>query len=619
MHTLWTLIITFALAAIPYSFYYALTFRQKKRMTAHIIQYIEIAVFFSLLYLFIFSLYKFKLPVSALEILWIFNIKFVVVSCLISSAALFIYARVRKKNITLICEFNRIPKYVIITLWIFLLLICVSLEFTQVHDVVPIEQLIFHLALPKTGANFSMVKYFFIRPFINALFILIFFLYVLSAKIYVNGYAVFIPFSKLKKPLKYIVVILLATGIMYTVAVTGLPQYLTGTLKEPSTFYEEHYIFPNDAAITFPEKKRNLIVIIIESLETGFLTVENGGAFAEDLIPEITELAKKHINFSGNNGIGGAVQLYGTEWTIAGIAAYYSGVPLAVPFINRSDGGNYGQLGDAFLPGAYSIGDILHDAGYSSYFFLGSDIAFGGRDKYFKTHKDTIIFDYNYFRDNNFIPEDYRVWWGIEDRKLYRFAKNMILDIAQEEPFFITLLTVDTHPLGGYLDEEAEVVFDSQYKNVLRDASKQLSGFVEWIQKQDFYENTTVVILGDHLYQDSSIFPEKFKIKASASKHEKDYFSKNGGSAYNRYPLNIFINSPLNPNSAKGRIFSHFDLFPVLIESIGGVYTGEGLGLGRSLHERGGGGMIEKYGVVAINEQLWHKSALYNTLWGARR
>jgi phosphoglycerol transferase len=504
------------------------------------------------------------------------------------------HAQFKKRNIAFACELDRIPKHIIITLWVFLLLVYASLAFTQMYGIVPIEQIIFHLALPRTGANFSMVRQLFIKPFIDALFMLIFLLYALSAKIYVNERAVFIPFSKYRKAFVFIGIILPAAGIMYAALAIGLPQYLRGSREKPSTFYEEHYIFPDNAAITFPEGKRNLIVIVIESLETGFLTAEDGGAFAEDVIPEITQLAKNHINFSSDNRIGGAVQLLGTGWTIGGIVSYYSGVPLTLAF---PDGNNYGMFLDEFLPGASGIGDILHNAEYNSYFFLGSDIAFGGRDKYFKTHKDTVIFDYNYFRDNNYIPKDYSVWWGMEDRKLYRFARDMISDIAQEEPFFITLLTADTHPSGGYLDEEAEEIFDSSYKNVLRDASRQLSVFVEWIQAQDFYENTTVVILGDHLYMDSSIFPE--------------------GSVHDRYPLNIFINSPLNPNTAKGRDFSHFDMLPLLVESAGGTYTGEGLGLGRSLHSGNGETLVERYGTAALNEQLRRKSELYNALWGA--
>jgi phosphoglycerol transferase len=195
----------------------------------------------------------------------------------------------------------------------------------------------------------------------------------------------------------------------------------------------------------------------------------------------------------------------------------------------------------------------------------------------------------------------------------------MISDIAKEEPFFITFLTADTHPTGGYLDEEAEKIFDSKYKNVLRDASRQLSAFIAWLQEQDFYENTTIVILGDHLCQDSLFFPEEFRIQRLEAKYETAYFRDNEGGVYNRYPLNIFINSSLDPSAAKGRSFSHFDMLPLLIESLGGVYNTEGLGLGRSLHSAGGETPVEKYGAAALNEQLRRKSELYNALWSMKR
>jgi hypothetical protein len=58
-------------------------------------------------------------------------------------------------------------------------------------------------------------------------------------------------------------------------------------------------------------------------------------------------------------------------------------------------------------------------------------------------------------------------------------------------------------------------------------------------------------------------------------------------------------------------------MFPLLIEPIGGTYTQEGLGLGRSL-QSSGETLVEKYGSTALNEQLGHKSERYNALWSAK-
>jgi phosphoglycerol transferase len=171
-------------------------------------------------------------------------------------------------------------------------------------------------------------------------------------------------------------------------------------------------------------------------------------------------------------------------------------------------------------------------------------------------------------------------------------------------------LTVDTHPAGGYLDEEAEIKYESQYKNVLADMSRQLYDFITWIQSQDFYENTTIVVLGDHLYMDSTIFPEEYRIHRLESGGEE-----NGGpNPYRRSPVNIFINSLLGQEYVKNRDFSHFDMYPALIDSIGGTYNTAGLGLGRSLN-KGEKTLIELFGIDWLEQNLRRRSELYNSFY----
>jgi len=485
------------------------------------------------------------------------------------------------------------------------------------YGLIPIEQIVFHLTFSKTGANFSIVEKAFVMALLNTFVFQILSFYVFSVKINLKMRVweaeIYIPFKKFKKLFVFFAAILPVAGFVYLFNSIGLPQYIKSTNGNPSDFYEENYIFPKQVKIDFPERKRNLIVIIVESLETGYLTTDNGGAFTEDLMPEIVSLAKNNINFSNNEGIGGMVQLYGTEWTIAAIASYYSGLPLAIRFINRTGRNNYGFLGDDFLPEAYSLGDILYDAGYTGYYILGSEVEFGGTDKYFKTHKDTVIYDYTYFHKNNYIPNGYKVWWGIEDRKVYELAKIKISEISRKEPFFVTLSTVDTHPTDMYLDNIAERLYNSQPKNAIRDMSKQLFAFVEWLKQQDFYENTTIVILGDHLYQDSSLFPNDFKIQYLFSKYQSGYSYEDTTKRYNRYPIDIFINSLLKSQNVKNRSFSHFDIMPAIIESIGGNFDSEGLALGRSMTN--GATLLEKYGEEEMNRQLWNRSKLYDSLW----
>ena len=82
-----------------------------------------------------------------------------------------------------------------------------------------------------------------------------------------------------------------------------------------------------------------------------------------------------------------------------------------------------------FLPGVINLGDILEENGYKQYFLMGSEAEFAGRDLYYKQHGNYTIYDYNYSLENGEIPEDYHVFWGYEDAKLFEFAKQHLTQI----------------------------------------------------------------------------------------------------------------------------------------------------------------------------------------------
>lgn len=121
---------------------------------------------------------------------------------------------------------------------------------------------------------------------------------------------------------------------------------------------------------------------------------------------------------------------------------------------------------------------------------------FGGRELYFTEHGNFDILDYKYAQQQGWIPEDYRVFWGYEDKRLFQFAKDRLLELADgESPFNLTLLTVDTHFEDGYKCELCPDTFgDDQYSNVMACSSRQIADFISWIQQQSFYENTTIVL-----------------------------------------------------------------------------------------------------------------------------
>ncbi|MCM1234690.1 MAG: LTA synthase family protein [Ruminococcus flavefaciens] len=256
--------------------------------------------------------------------------------------------------------------------------------------------------------------------------------------------------------------------------------------------------------------------------------------------------------------------------------------------IGGNDAGNYSN----FLPGLTCIGDILYNAGYKNYFMCGSEAIFGGREDFYTQHGNYHIFDYNTAKDDGIIPQDYNVFWGMEDKKLYEYAKKELEEISNnEEPFNFTMLTVDTHHPDGYICELCGNEYPEQYANAISCASKQVYQFIEWIKKQDWYENTTIVITGDHNSMNSNFWSDV---------------------EYDRRVYNCFINLPENLLAANttNREFSTMDMFPTILAAMNVDIEGNRLGLGTNLFSTEST-LSEKMGVDSFSRELSLYSAYY--------
>ncbi|MBQ8231929.1 MAG: LTA synthase family protein [Lachnospiraceae bacterium] len=361
------------------------------------------------------------------------------------------------------------------------------------------------------------------------------------------------------------------------------------TVTTESDFIEEHYVDPYTVELEFPQKKRNLIYIFLESMESTYADVTAGGSITEDFIPELTALAKENTSFSNTDGIGGALSFNGTTWTAAAMVAQTCGVLVKVPLTADNYGGE-----DEFIPGVISIGEILEKQGYHQTLLLGSDASFAGRDSYFTQHGNYEILDINALKEAGRLPEDYEEWWGFEDRKLFAYAKEELLRLSEEEePFNFTMLTADTHFPDGYSCPLCEDAHQEQYANVLCCSSRQVAELVDWIKEQPFYENTTIIICGDHLTMDPEFLDE---------------IDEN----YERTIYNCIINAPIEPVCEENRQFGTFDMFPTTLAALGVRIEGERLGLGTNLFSEEQT-LTEQYGFLMLDEELQKNSVFYNT------
>lgn len=382
-------------------------------------------------------------------------------------------------------------------------------------------------------------------------------------------------------------VLVLLVAIKYVDSNYGIFSYFNS--NNTSEYIDENYVDPKDVSITSPSKKPNLIYIYVESLESSFFSDEFGGNFKTSVIPNLERLAKENVSFSDTDTLGGAYVPFGSTWTIAGMVASSAAVPLKLPF----EGQYYSDYKE-FLPGVYNLGDVLKENDYNNYLLLGSDANFGGRSKYYSLHGDYKIYDYYSAIDDGWIGKNYYKWWGYEDKKLFSFAKKILSEIKDnKEPFNLTLLTADTHFTDGYMDDTCENIYDQKYLNSYNCSDKKIGQFIEWIKKQDFYEDTVIVIVGDHLSMQGSL-PDMF----DSDDNERKLY-------------NVFINSKQEDKNTKQRLFTTFDLYPTTLAALGFEIEGDRLGLGTNLYSDQKT-LLEQSDYSSMNEQLSKRSSFYD-------
>lgn len=509
-------------------------------------------------------------------------------------------------------NFLRIFRHVILQLLVFFMFL---LYFSMVWCAanfgnIGLSEIVFTLNMPLKGTASSYFYSYFWNAFLPTLigFCIELILYFFPAK---NQYNVKVSFGKKQirltiLPLQLNVVVWGALILIWFAMIVNAADekfdvydFMINQIQA-SEFIENEYVDAAEADIIFPEEKRNLICIYVESAESSFQDSETGGLLEVNIIPEMTDLAKNNISFSQSDLIEGAAVAPQCGWTAAALVAQTSGLPLKLfNFDDALDGtDNTMDKYVSFMPGATTLGDILEKEGYHNFFIAGSDFTFGGRRDYFTQHGNYEIWDYLTAKEEGRIPADYEETWGFEDKKLYKYAKEKLLELAKEDqPFNFSMLTVDTHTGGGYKCELCPDTFETRYENVWACASNQLNGFIEWIQQQEFYENTTICITGDH-----SSMEEGFLVEYDYDKHTGNI---------ERKVYNVFINAASEPVNMKNRKFTTMDYFPTVLAAIGAEIEGDRLGLGTNLFSDKRT-LAEEYGFEDMFNELNKKSNFYD-------
>ncbi len=222
-------------------------------------------------------------------------------------------------------------------------------------------------------------------------------------------------------------------------------------------------------------RKTNVLIIIWESLTAKSVGLSHHGV---EVTPNLNKLRNSSLYFSNIFASG--------DRTDKGLVAILSGYP-AQPTYSIIKEPNKA----AKLP---VLTKDFQKIGYNTEFYYGGETEFANIKSYLFTSDFNKIVDVNDFPEDSLDTE-----WGVHDEMIFsKFLNDH--SFQKKDPFFSTLLTLSSHEpydVPGPVkikgsDEE------SLFLNSLHYTDDQLGRFLEKAKQDPWYDNTLIIILGDH-------------------------------------------------------------------------------------------------------------------------
>lgn len=247
------------------------------------------------------------------------------------------------------------------------------------------------------------------------------------------------------------------------------------------------------------------------------------------------------------------------------------------------------RFNSSFLPNATCISDILDSYGYRQNAFYAMDSTFAGTKDFFQSHKISMIDYSNMPKTHKFIEG----WNVVSDYDMFEIAKEIINNLRGDTPFALYIATIDTHTTSRFIDERICSGMQGEYSNVIKCNDRIINNFIKWLQKQDFYKDTSIVVVGDHLSYEYGL-----------------------GEIENRRIFNAFINPKFSKKPSldliKNRKITHFDIAPLILDSLG--FRVESFGLGRNpLYSKT---LLEQMNKDEFNKLMTQDSKIYEKFLG---
>ena len=340
-------------------------------------------------------------------------------------------------------------------------------------------------------------------------------------------------------------------------------------LVDVQNYVKEHQTTPNPNTFGIA-KGKNVIYIHLESFQQFLIDYklkdENG--VEHEVTPFINTLYHSNETFSFNN----AFHQVGSGKTSD------AETMLENSFFGLGQGPLFTQLGDKnTFQAAPSI--LKQEAGYTSAVFHGNGGAFWNRNETYKH------LGYDYFFDSSYydVTSDNSFQYGLHDKPFMDQSVQYLEHLQQ--PFYSKFIAVTNHyPYSQFKGDEAGFPIantpDTTINGYFATANyldKAVEEFFNYLKKSGLYENSVIVMYGDHY----GISNSRNKYLAELVGESKDNWNEWNDAQMQRVPVMFHV-----PGQQNGKISETYggqvDILPSLLHLLG-IDTSNYIQLGQDL------------------------------------
>ena len=137
---------------------------------------------------------------------------------------------------------------------------------------------------------------------------------------------------------------------------------------------------------------------------------------------------------------------------------------------------------------ATSLPEALRQVGYRAEILVGAEPSISNFTTWFDRWFDAVLFDPEVGEDHLLV-----------DQLIERTAELS----AADAPFFLQMYTISTHIPFNVPESEGIAPADTleqRFDQVIRYSTRQVLRYLEWLKSSPYWDNTVVVLVGDHAY-----------------------------------------------------------------------------------------------------------------------